>query len=134
MKSIIFNIFSLLLLGLLFSGVKNTGGLGGLIFSGLVLSLFMMILKPMISIVTFPLTIITFGLYGLISNIVSVMVILYLLTRITTQFSVHPFIIHTVAMQNMVIPTLHLNLFFAFAVVSIMYLLLKGVFSWLTQE
>ncbi len=94
----------------------------------------MMIIKPILSIVTFPLSIITFGLYSLVSNIVNTMIIFYLLTMLTKQFTIVPFMLEQIRINALVTPRTQLNEVFAFAVVSSVYLIMKGVFSWLTQE
>lgn len=134
MRSIIFNIFSLFILSIAFSGVRINGGIISLLISGLILSILMMIIKPILSIVTFPLSIITFGLYSLVSNIVNTMIIFYLLTMLTKQFTIVPFMLEQIRINALVTPRTQLNEVFAFAVVSSVYLIMKGVFSWLTQE
>lgn len=134
LKSIIFESFSLYLLSILFSGVRISGGIIGIVLSGFILSILMFILRPLFGLILFPLNLITLGMLGFINTVWSSAVILYMLTLISKYVSIHEFTTTKIVIDGIHIPPLSLNIFFAFLAVSLVYSVLRKAFEWIIHE
>lgn len=130
-RSVFFDALSLYIITQIFSGVKIIGGIQNFLLCGFILTILMLIVNPILKIVTFPLTILTLGLYGLVSEIVSETLIVYILTRIMKQFVVKPFILPSFHGFGISSPSLYLSGFLPFLFCGISYFILRGVFAWL---
>ena len=134
MRSIVRNIafysFALFLTSQTLSGVKIFGGFWTYIVGGVVLTLLFLILKPIISIVTLPLNIVTLGAFSFLTNAI----IFYLLTVFVANISVSAFTFNGFIFAGFVVPKLYLNNFFAFLVASIMLSAIIGGLKWITEK
>lgn len=133
-RSVLFEIFSLYVLSLLFSGVRFNGGIFGIVLSGFILWILMFILRPLFGIVLFPLNLITFGMLGFINYVWSNAVILYLLTLISKYISVSGFSTMKFTISSIHIPSFTLNTFFAFLAVGLVYSVLRKIFHWILRD
>lgn len=112
------------------SGVKLSGGLEEYIIAGIALTIMMFVLKPILTILSFPFNAITFGFFSVIVNAI----ILFLLTIFIPQITISPFITSRIVLLGFVVPAIALNKWFAFLVAS---LTISGVYSlltWVTTE
>lgn len=134
MKSIVRNItfysFALFVVSQVLTGVRVSGGFWTYILGGVTLSLLFLILKPIISIITLPLNIITLGTFSFLINVI----IFYLLTIFITNISVNAFTFNGFTFAGFVIPKLYLNNFFAFIVASIILSVIIGGLKWMTER
>lgn len=107
-----------------------SGSLQAYIITGIILSLMMLILKPVLELLSMPLNIITFGLASFLVNVV----ILFLLTVFVSFVSVNAFTLPGISLFGFVIPPIGLNKWFAYIACSFV---LSGVYSlltWVTTE
>lgn len=111
-------------------GVSVTGGLATYIVGGIVLSLLFLLIKPILSLVTLPLNMITLGLFSFLTNAI----ILYLLTVFVPNISIAAFRFKGVSFLGFVVPSISVNGFFAFIVASIFLSLTVGFLKWLTDK
>jgi putative membrane protein len=111
-------------------GVRVNGGLIEYIFGGIVLSILFLLVKPILSIVTLPLNIITLGLFSFLINAI----ILYLLTIFVPNVSVTAFRFNGFSFWGFVVPQLSINIFFAFIIASILLSIIVGFLKWLTKK
>lgn len=134
MKSIARNIafysFALFLVSQVLTGVRVFGGFWTYILGGFTLTLLFLILKPIISIITLPLNIITLGAFSFLTNII----IFYILTIFIANITVTAFTFNGFTFAGFVIPKLYLNSFFAFVVASIMISVIIGGLKWMTER
>ena len=134
MKSILTNILlysmSLFLLTLYIPGVKVTGGMQTFIFGGAVLALMFLILKPILTIITLPLNIITLGTFSFFINVI----ILYLLTVFIVNISINEFVFPGIKYAGFTIPKIYLNNFVAFIVSSFLLSVIFTFLSWLIKK
>ena len=134
MKSILRNVafygFSLFLLTVFLSGVRVSGGLSSYIVGGTALTLLFFLVKPIISIISFPLNMITFGLFSFVTNAI----LLYILTILVPAITIRAFEFSGVSFAGFIIPHFFLNAFFAFIASSIILSLIMGFLSWLTKN
>ncbi len=129
-RSIVFNTFSLFILTQLFSGIRILGGLWELIISGIVLSILSFILKPILSIIAFPLNAITFGAFSIVINAV----VLYTLTLVVKQVSISAFQWPGIHIAGFAIPKMEFNTVIAFLVIALSLSCIKIALIWLMQE
>lgn len=134
MKSIVRNILfysvALFLTSLAVTGLTVSGGYTTYILGGIVLSLLFLIVKPILSIITLPLNIITLGLFSFVIN----GIILYLLTIFVPNISISTFTFNGLSFAGFIIPRLFINNFFAFIIASIILSLIVGGLKWLTEK
>lgn len=134
MKSIIRNIafysFALFAVSQILVGVKVSGGFWGYILGGIVLTLLFLVIKPILSIITLPLKIITLGAFSYLINVI----ILYLLTIFITSITITAFTFNGFSFAGFVVPNISLNNFFAFVVSSVLLSVIIGGLKWITEK
>lgn len=111
-------------------GVRVNGGLGTYIIGGIVLSILFLLIKPILSIITLPLNIITLGLFSFLTNAI----ILYLLTILIPNISISAFKFNGFSFLGFVIPQFLINNFFAFVIASILLSIIVGFLKWLIKK
>lgn len=129
-RRIVFYAVGLFLTGQILQGLQVSGGLQTYIVGGIVLSALFMIVKPVLSIVTLPLNIITLGLFSFLINAI----ILYLLTVFVVDISITAFEFQGFTLAGFVVPKFHVNNFFAFIFTSVVLSLIVGFLRWLTKK
>jgi putative membrane protein len=111
-KNTIFNAMSLYILSQLISGVRITGGFQAVLLSGLILTILNIVLKPIISLFSMPLNMITLGLFSFITNAI----LLYILTIFVPNISVSSFTFHGYSFAGFIVPVIKFNTIYAFIV------------------
>ena len=130
LRRIVFYAVSLFLTSQIVTGLTISGGVGTYFIGAAALSVLFLIVKPILSIVTLPLNIITLGLFSFLIN----SVILYLLTIFVPDISISAFTFKGFDFAGFVIPSFSINTFFAFIVASILLSFIVGFLRWLTKK
>ena len=130
LRRIVFYSVALFLTSQIITGLTISGGLTTYLIGGIVLSVLFLIVKPILSIITLPLNIITLGLFSFLINAI----ILYLLTIFVPNISISAFTFKGFAFAGFVIPSLGINNFSVFVVASISLSLIVGFLRWLTKR
>jgi len=130
LRRIIFYSVSLFLTSQVIQGLKISGGLTTYLIGGIVLAILFLVVKPILSIVTLPLNIITLGLFSFLINAI----ILYLLTIFVPNISITAFNFQGTTFAGFVIPKFYVNNFFTFVIASILLSLIVGFLRWLTKK
>jgi len=130
LRKIVFYAVGLFLVSQALEGVRVSGGLTRYILGGIVLSILFLVVKPVLSIVTLPLNIITLGLFSFLINAI----ILYLLTILVPSISISAFKFNGLAFLGFVVPQFQVNSFFAFIVASILLSFIVGFLKWLIKK
>lgn len=130
LRRFVFYTTALFLSSLLLSGLIIHGGVTTYVIGGIVLSLMMLLLKPILSILSFPLNMITFGFFSIVVN----GIILFLLTIFVPQIAVHPFAIPHLSLFGFSTPMIALNKWLAFLVASLVISGVYSLVSWLSAE
>lgn len=130
LRNTVIHTLALFLLPKIIPGVLIQGGTTTLLLGGFVLTLMYLTLKPILSILSFPLNLLTFGLFSVITN----SLLLYLLTIFVPGIIVRAFSYPRVEWLGFVIPSFSLNTFFAFAVSAIVLAALVGGIRWLIEK
>ena len=129
-RNTVINSISLAVLDLVIPGVTIHGGLKTYILSGFILSLLLMIVKPILNILSLPLNMVTLGLFSFFTN----SIILYLLTVLETDISIKAFTYNGYTFAGFVIPIMHFNTFFAFIITAAILSVIISFFDWLLQK
>ena len=130
LKNTVINAFALALISEILPGVTMRGGLKTYVISGFILSLLLLIIKPILNIFSIPLNMITLGLFSFITNAI----ILYLLTVLVTDISITQFTFNGFIYAGFVIPTIHFNTPFAFILTAAILSLVINFFDWLIKK
>ncbi len=134
MKTLIRNIaiytFALYLIPQWIPGVHISGGLMTLFIGGIGLALMFLILKPILNIISFPVNVLTLGLFSIFTNVL----ILYLLTVFVTSVSIVPFTYHKMDLLGVIIPSIAFNTFFAYVYTSFVLSVIDSFLSWLMRN
>lgn len=109
--------------------MKVYGGLITFLVAGLVLTILLKILKPILNILSLPLNIITLGMFSFLINVV----IFYILTVLVVGITVSAFTFPGLAFAGFVVPSIHFNTFFAFVLVSLLQSVIVTLLGWLIK-
>lgn len=123
LKSFIFNALSFYVLSLIFGGIKYPT-IYILIYAAIIFSLLNIFVKPILKLLTFPINLITFGLFSSLLNVI----ILYLVTRLVPEFTIISFTLNSYDIFGAHTPVLYFASFWAYFVISAALGLLSGVF------
>ena len=125
LRLFLFYTISLFLTTQVLSGFQLHGGLQIYIITGIILSLMMLILRPILQFLSMPLNLMTFGFASFFVNVI----ILFLLTVFVGQVQVNSFTFPGISFLGFATPAIPLNRWFAYIVASVV---LSGVYSFLT--
>lgn len=129
LRASLINAFSLFILTQILSGVKVSGGISSYVLGGLALAIIYKILKPILNIISFPLNIVTMGATSFLINIL----LFYIATSLIPQISINAFTLNGASFGGFIVPTMHLNTFFAYAVAAFTQSVLVSFISWLRK-
>lgn len=130
LRNIVFYSFSLFALSQLLDGVKITGGIPTFVLGGAVLSVMFIIVKPVLSIISLPLNILTFGLFSFLSNIL----ILLALTIFVPEIKIVPFVFQGFTYSGFIIPKFEFNQITAYAVTGFSLSAIITFLTWLIRK
>lgn len=125
-----FYAISLSALTIIFAGIKIEGGLGTYIIAGIVLSVLFSVLKPILSLISLPLNIVTLGLFSFFIN----SIILYITTIIIPQIQIKAFMFNGINWAGFVIPQHNFGTLSAYVIIAGSLALLMNFFTWLTTK
>lgn len=112
-----------------FAGVTIAGGFPTYLLGGILLTIMGFTVKPILGIISFPLNLITMGLFSAITNAI----ILYLLTVILPKIKIEAFLFEGVRFAGFVIPEANINTFFAYVLSAMLIAVIMTVFNWLIK-
>lgn len=134
MKSILRNIafysFALFITSQVVVGLRVSGNWTTYLMGGAVLTILFVLVKPILSLITLPLTIITLGWFSVIINAI----ILYLLTIFVSGISISAFIFEGFSFAGFIVPSMSINNLFAFILASLLLSFIIGALKWLTER
>lgn len=129
LRGILFNAFSLFVLTQFLSGVKVQGGFSTYLLAGIILTLLYKFLKPVLSLVSLPLNLLTLGAVSFIINIF----LFYLATSFIPEISIVSFTFQGANLSGFVIPRIYLNTFLAYAAAAFFQSLIVSFLTWLRK-
>lgn len=122
--------FALFILTQIFPGVQVLGGNETYLIGGAVLAILFKVLKPILSIFSLPLNLLTFGTFSILVNVL----ILYLTTVLVPNISISAFTFPGLSIAGFIIPSFYLNTLFAYIASSALIVFLFSIVSWLIKR
>ncbi len=126
LRNTVLHALALFLLSQSLAGVKISGGVTTLLIAGLALSIMNYTIKPILSILTLPFNLATFGAFSFLINAL----IVYLLTVLVTQISIVAFTFPGFSFAGFIVPHIYLNTFFAYVAVAFFLSILMSIITW----
>jgi putative membrane protein len=124
LRSFLFHTCALWLTTQIIPGFAIQGGLQGMLFTALILSLLMLIVKPILKILFIPINFMTFGLLSWAVNII----VVYLLTFLVSGVLIEPWIFPGVSISGFIIPTFPVSYIASLTCITIMLTVLTNIF------
>jgi putative membrane protein len=122
-------VFIIFLLPKVVPGFTSSESIVNLLVAALIFTLLMMIVKPILSVVTFPINLITLGLFSLFINAG----ILYLLTIFVNSVALEGFTYPATHILGFAVPKIAFNTFFAYVYTGFIVTVIDGLITWLVK-
>ena len=129
-RNTVINGLSLAVLNQVVPGVTILGGFKTFVVAGFILSLLLLIIKPILNILSLPLNMVTLGLFSFFTN----SIILYLLTVFVTDITVSKFTFNGYTIAGFVVPVMNFNTFYAFILTAAVLSIIIAFFDWLIKK
>lgn len=126
----LFNVFALWLSSQILPTITAPGGVSVILFAGLVLSILMLIVHPILKILFIPINILTFGLLSWFINVV----VIYLLTIFVPELHVNPWVFPGGSWAGFIIPPLHFTYFTALIASSFLISTITDVLHYVSED
>ena len=130
LRVFLFNVFAIWITSQIFEGFVISGTWQTLLFAAGILSLLMLIVKPLLKILFIPINIITFGLFSWFINVI----ILYILTVFVPDVQVEPWIYPGFAWSGFVIPSFEISYFLSLIIASVSITFFTNVFHNISED
>lgn len=114
-QQVILSVFTLFVTSSIFNGLQISGGFISYLYSGVLLVLGFIFLKPVVSTLTLPIAALTFNLV----SIVSTLIIVYLITLVNPTFNVEPFSFPGLSVFGYIIPAFQANVILSYVIISV---------------
>lgn len=129
-RNTVINGVSLAVLNQVVPGVTIVGGFKTFVLAGFILSLLLLLLKPILNILSLPLNMVTLGLFSFFTN----SIILYLLTVLVTDVTISKFTFNGYEVAGFVIPVMNFNTLMAFVITAAILSIIIAFFDWLIKN
>ena len=108
-------------------GFTIEGGFLTLLIGAVILAFMFLVLKPILNIISFPINMVTLGLFSIITNAL----ILYLLTIVVPNITVQPFTYPSTHLYGFITPTITFNTFFSYTFSAFILSCINSIIRWL---
>jgi len=105
-------------------------GINSILIAGVALSIFSLLVKPVINILLLPLNLITFGLFRWVSSVIA----LYLVTLVVPGFKITSFIFAGLSSKWIDIPAINLVGILAFVAFSLVISVISSILHWVISR
>lgn len=120
---------SLYLVTFIVSGVHIYGGILTYLISGIVLTVLFLLIKPIFNVLTFPLNMISLGLFSIFTNAI----LLYLLTVFVPNISIKAFHFPGATFIGFSIHPMSFNTLFTFILAALVLSAISGTIRWIAK-
>ncbi len=121
---------SLYLASVVFGGMELSKGINSILLAGVALSLFSLLVKPLINLLLLPLNLITFGLFRWVSSAIA----LYLVTLVIPGFKIIAFVFNGLSSKWIDIPSINLTGILAMVAFSLVISVISSILHWLISR
>lgn len=122
-RTYLFNVFSLWLTSKLFPAFVIHDTWQTMLFAGLILTILMLLVAPLLKILFIPINILTFGFLSWMINVI----VLYLLTILVDAVAVHAWVFPGFSYLGFVIPSFPINYYIALVISAILITFLSNL-------
>jgi len=129
LRMFLFQAFALWLISQTIPGIQIKDGWQGMLFTALVLSILMVIIKPLLKILFIPINIMTFGLFSWTINVF----VMYLLTFLVPSIIITPWNFSGFTYAGFVIPDFHVTYILSLTGITIALTILTNIFQYLHE-
>lgn len=105
LRVVAINMLSLFLTSTLIPGFHITTSFPSLLSASVILTLLTFVIKPILQVLSFPFTIMTFGLFSIVTNAI----VIWILQRFVPSLIITTFTIQTIAFWGIVIPKIQIS-------------------------
>lgn len=126
----LFNVFALWLSSQILPTLTAPGGAGTILFAGLVLSILMLVVQPILKILFIPINILTFGLLSWVINVI----VIYLLTVFVPEIHVNLWVFPGGTWAGFVIPPVHFTYYTALIASSFLISMITDVLHYVSED
>lgn len=127
LRTIGVNALALLLTAIIIPGFHITISVGSFLTAGLLLTIISFIVKPVLKILTLPFTLLTFGLFSLVTNAIVIWILQRFVPLIITSFA-----ISRISFLGLTIPSIQISsIILAYIVVAAVLSLITAAINWL---
>ena len=130
LRLFLFNVFALWITSELITAVVIHGEWYLILLGGLVLSLLMLIVKPILKILFIPINLITFGLISWMINVI----VMYLLTFLLPEIEIQPWTFPGITWSGFVVPSVHFSYVMTLIIVSVTVTVFTNLLHNLSEE
>lgn len=128
LRTIGINTLALLLTAILIPGFHITASLPSLLSAGLLLTIISFVVKPILQILTLPFTIITLGLFSVVTNAI----VIWILQRFVPTLLITTFTIQKIAILGLTIPRIEISsIILAYIVIAAVISGMIVIINWL---
>ncbi len=128
-RSLLFHAFALWLTTQIVPGITVGGGWQGILMTAVVLSLLMLLVKPLLKILFIPINFMTFGLLSWAVNVV----VVYLLTFLAPGVHVNPWTYPGAEFSGFVIPPMQISYLLSLTLVTVSIALITNILDHVSQ-
>jgi len=125
-QSIVLHAIALLLTSYFLPGLKVVPGIENYLLAGVLLTIGEYIFKPILKIISLPFAIITLGLFSFVINAI----VLYIIIQFYPVISITPFNTSQISLSGISIPSINLNIFLSYTLISATIYLIAKFLSW----
>ena len=129
LRSIGIYLLALYFIPQLVPGFTINGGFTTLFIGSIVLAIMFLVLKPILNIISFPINMLTLGLFSILTNAL----ILYLLTILVPNITVQPFTYPRSNLYGFITPTITFNTFWAYTFSAFILSCINSIIRWLIE-
>ena len=129
-RSIVYYVFALWLTSAMIPALSISGNLWGMLSAGFMLTIMMMLLKPLLSLIFLPINILTLGLLGWLVNVV----VLYLWTALVPNVTLTSWVFPGVSMAGFIVPQAPLGYTWVLILVSLVITAIITVLTNINEE
>lgn len=128
-RGIVFYSLALYFLPMLIPGLKISGGFLTFLIGGIALMLMFLVLKPVLNIISFPINLVTLGLFSIFTNAF----ILYILVLFVSGIYIASFSYPASEILGFAVPKISFSLFFAYIYTAFVLSFIDSFFTWLVK-
>lgn len=130
LRSVVYHVFALWLASTMIPALSISGNLWGMLSAGCMLTIMMMLLKPLLSLIFLPLNLLTLGLLGWLVNVI----VLYLWTALVPNVTLTSWVFPGVSTAGFVVPQASLSLPWTLIIVSLVIMFVVTALDRLGDE